>query len=381
MTDSVYCSAPWKGLTVREDGTVRTCCAGQTMLGNLNHESIDSIVSGPILLEIRHALQQGHAHDNCGYCQQVELQNKPSSLRSHYQKNYPLTEFNTEIKFLDIRWNNKCNLACQYCNPTFSSVWEDKLHTIAGSARRVYQQELLEWVLSRADQINEIMLVGGEPMLMKQNYELIHRLPPHSVLSIITNLNYELVDLPCWADLLARPRQNTHWNVSVDNTHDQMQYVRNGACWDDFLRNLLLLTKTWPDQVSINCVYSAFNFLEIDKILQFYHAAGVHKVTLQPIIMQREVDIFAMPVAIKEAAIDILERTREWHQSVWGVDAYLYPINGLDQILSQLKIGLVDCPVTLQEFHSKIAWYDSWRTDRFQDLWPNVIDFMHYHLE
>ena len=43
---SVYCTAPFNGLTIREDGHVRTCCNGSISLGNLNYESIeDKLIS------------------------------------------------------------------------------------------------------------------------------------------------------------------------------------------------------------------------------------------------------------------------------------------------------------------------------------------------
>jgi MoaA/NifB/PqqE/SkfB family radical SAM enzyme len=37
--DGVYCTAPFNGLTIREDGHVRTCCSGINSLGNLNKDT------------------------------------------------------------------------------------------------------------------------------------------------------------------------------------------------------------------------------------------------------------------------------------------------------------------------------------------------------
>ena len=39
MTQSnVYCTAPWKGVAVLENGDVTTCCLGSTKIGNLNQD-------------------------------------------------------------------------------------------------------------------------------------------------------------------------------------------------------------------------------------------------------------------------------------------------------------------------------------------------------
>ena len=56
---SVYCVAPWNGVTVREDGHVRTCCIGTTSLGNLNHTPIDQIINSDALLKIRQDMLSG----------------------------------------------------------------------------------------------------------------------------------------------------------------------------------------------------------------------------------------------------------------------------------------------------------------------------------
>jgi hypothetical protein len=48
-----------------------------------------------------------------------------------------------------------------------------------------YQDDLLNFVLSKIDDVEEITLVGGETMLMKQNYQLFKHLPKKSKISII----------------------------------------------------------------------------------------------------------------------------------------------------------------------------------------------------
>jgi hypothetical protein len=71
-------------------------------------------------------------------------------------------------------------------------------------------------------------------MLMKQNYELIAKLPSSARISILTNLSYDLQRLPCIENLLARPRENTIWNISCENIGQQFEYVRSGAEWNKY---------------------------------------------------------------------------------------------------------------------------------------------------
>ena len=380
MSNSVYCSAPWNGITIREDGLVRTCCAGESVLANLHQTSIDSIESSKVLKEIQDSMLQGKPHPNCNQCVQQEKTQNLAPLRQHYQLHYPDVNQELKLKFVDVRWNNRCNLGCMYCNGTFSSTWEDRLTgTIKRPAVKEYQEELLEWILNRANHVQEIMLVGGEPMLMKQNYELIKQLPDSARISIITNLSYDFEKLPCLQNLMRRPNENIIWNVSVENTGKQFEYVRNGANWDLFEKNLRFITKIWPNAVSLNMVYSLFSALNLKETVQIYNLIGVHKITVMPVLGNNEIDVFRLPPEIKKLAIKSIEQLQRWHTGRYREDANLYSISGINDI----KIGLESTNniiPTLSQVQNKIAWYDSYNTNRFQDLWPTEFDLLNKFL-
>ena len=72
--NNFYCAAPWRGLHINVRGDVKTCCAGNpNMLGNLKSQSIEQILDGDTLKEIRKSLRQGIPHQQyCGGCIQRE---------------------------------------------------------------------------------------------------------------------------------------------------------------------------------------------------------------------------------------------------------------------------------------------------------------------
>ena len=161
----VYCTAPWNGLTIRENGHVRTCCVGDNVVLNLNVDQIDNIEQSPVLQEIRNKMLLGEPDlKNCTHCIKQEKNDGYSSLRNHYNTYY--SDFdpnNLDLKSIDLRWNNTCNLSCMYCSPVFSSTWADKLKTINLKPVKPYQDELLAWILERAGHVKELMLVGVSP--------------------------------------------------------------------------------------------------------------------------------------------------------------------------------------------------------------------------
>ena len=377
---SVYCTAPFNGLTIREDGHVRTCCSGITSLGNLNQDSIKNIQHSPILNQIRESMLKNDFHKNCKTCVSLEHSSGLSSLREHYLKFYP--EHNKfQLKNIDVRWNNSCNLGCLYCGPRFSSTWADRLNTHSSSPVKSYQGELLDFILQRIDEIDEISLVGGEPMLMKQNYELIAKLPGTARISILTNLSYDLERLPCMPKLLSRPRKNTIWNISCENINEQFEYVRNGAKWDQLETNLKFLVQHWPDDVTINMVYSVFGAFDLIETIQRFHQLGIKKFNFQPYYGPSAIDVFSMPPAVQLLAGQILDDVIKLHyDNIHPEDRDFYPLANLDLIKTKLPQAQGKF-CSKKEFYNQVAWYDQWSSSKFKDLWPHVIDLVELHLE
>ena len=66
MTKGFYCAAPWRGLHINPRGDVKTCCAGDpNMLGNLNEMTIEEILFGNTMQEIRQTIRAGRPHAYC----------------------------------------------------------------------------------------------------------------------------------------------------------------------------------------------------------------------------------------------------------------------------------------------------------------------------
>ena len=123
-----YCAAPWRGLHINPRGDVKTCCAGDpNMLGNLNSQSIESILFGTKMQEIRRTIRAGEPHDYCYNCVQAERYGRSerdwhNSVSPEFD---PRTAGDTEHvpTLIDVRWNTTCNLSCNYCGDKCSSKW------------------------------------------------------------------------------------------------------------------------------------------------------------------------------------------------------------------------------------------------------------------
>ena len=240
-----YCAAPWRGLHINPRGDVKTCCAGNpNMLGNLNNKGIKEILDGPVLKEIRSALQQGQTHPYCINCVDRESKGSDSERTWHNNINagFDTREAGTDYQYptlLDIRWNSTCNLSCNYCSPADSSKWAALKKIPINNNTKNYYLEVCDFIEKNHQHVKEVALVGGEPLLLPENSRLLDVIPTDAVVTIITNLNTPLENNSIFKKLAQRRRVG--WSMSFDNIGDRFEYVRSGANWDLQLHNLDLV--------------------------------------------------------------------------------------------------------------------------------------------
>jgi organic radical activating enzyme len=263
----------------------------------------------------------------------------------------------------------------------FSSTWADKLNVSNSSPVKNYQDELLEFILERSSTVKEIMLVGGEPMLMKQNYHLLRELPLSSRISILTNLSYDLEKLPCINDMLKRPKENIIWNISVENTDKQFEYVRNGSSWNQLEKNIVFIDRHWKNQATVNMVYSIFSAFDLPQTIKKFHSLGLKKFNLQSYFGDPVLDVFAMPTAIQLLALDHLKEAEKIHcDNIHHEDQHLFNIQNIELLKTKLVESTGTSTLTKKEFINRIAWYDQWSDNKFHQLWPHFVDLVEQNL-
>ena len=375
MATKPYCTAPWTGLIIRENGNVCTCCVAQTILGNVKSDSIiDIMLNSPDLDKIKKDLADNNHNDNCKTCYKLEKHSGTATLRNHFNLHYP--EIDKGLQFLDIRWSNLCNLNCVYCGPRSSSTWEDKLNSNSIKIiKHSYDEILEEWVLSKIDQLYELILIGGEPLLMKQNIRLIEKISDDARLSVITNLSYNLSNNPCAKLLFKRPQDKTLWNVSAENYGDKFEYIRTGADWSQFKNNLKLLVEREPNTVNLLMVYGIFSALNLLDTVKMYYSLGVKKIQIQMLWDNPALDIFNFPSTVLKIARDQLYAVLEWQKETYGIDYDLYKCYDIESILTRLDEmsynNNLHEVIDKQKFISEIEKYDKWTKHKFSDLWVN----------
>ena len=272
--NNFYCAAPWRGLHINVRGDVKTCCAGNpNMLGNLNNQRIEEILDGPKLQEIRESLRQGIPHQQyCSGCIQRERQGGDSERSWHNSVNTEFDYINAGLKYeyptiIDVRWNTTCNLSCNYCGPKDSSKWASLQKISVSSDTRHYYTEVCDFIEKHYDQVKEVALVGGEPLLLPENERLLDVIPPDCIVTLITNLSNPLEDNRIFKKL--SQRQRVGWSISFDNLGDRFEYVRYGASWKLMLHNLDLIQDLMKNNGHWGGIHAVYNLYNATRLLEF----------------------------------------------------------------------------------------------------------------
>lgn len=284
LTNKNFCPIPWAGFMYNFDGTVKNCIRNPLPIGNLKDNSLTEILQGETNLLTKHNMTYNKPGQGCSVCYDLEQDKKSFDIisdRVFYLKELKDVNLNTykgidtfDLRTIDIRWNNTCNFACAYCSPEFSSRWATELGVAFDEVPQHRFRQMKQFVFERADQLKHVYLAGGEPLLMKENLELLEILReknPNVNLRINTNLSK--TDTRVFEKICEFA--NVHWTVSVDEMGSEFEYVRYGGNWQDFVDNLTII-KQLDHKISFNMLHHLLNYLSIFDTIEFFKGLGFH---------------------------------------------------------------------------------------------------------
>lgn len=283
LTNRNFCPMPWTGLMYNFDGKVKNCIRSGGKIGNIKQQNIEQILQGQDNKSTQQRMLDNEPGANCYPCYELE-DNKSGfdiiSDRIFYireLKHVPLETYQVgqhDLYTVDVRWTNLCNFSCVYCGPEFSSQWASELGQIPIKPDTQQQDNFKQYIFSHASQLKHVYLAGGEPLLMKENLELLDLLKkvnPKVNLRINTNLSKtdsKIFDAIC-------EFENVHWTVSVESMHEEFEYIRYGGVWSDFTQNLSRI-QTLNHKISFNMLWFLLNYDSIFDCVDYFKSLGFH---------------------------------------------------------------------------------------------------------
>jgi organic radical activating enzyme len=359
-----FCYAPWTNIHINPQGVYKSCCAGQTEMGDLRIIPIQSVVSSAELQEIKQAILNNEKHSNCEICIRQE-QNTSSSERSWYNdiaENQPITINNINdqhLQNLDIRWSTTCNLSCVYCDQYASSQWAslkkqpvpkiDYTDTMAG---------ILKFIDANRRTLKNLALLGGEPLLQKENDQLLDVIDAGVYINVITNLSVPLENNRIFKKLLEKNR--VMWDVSFETVEDRFNYVRHGSNWDLIIKNLQYLqdaTKDKPDHlIGITSQYSVYNALNLVELHEYFKDNNIPIMRWNELNYPEILAVISLPKQYLDRAIIELEGSVKFH---------------MHEPQQRFLLDMADALRTVQPTVNNCDGLYRWHAKQEQAYWPD----------
>ena len=282
LTNPYFCPMPWTGLMYNYDGEVKNCIRSVETLpiGNLQDNQITDILLGEENKSRQANIIGKQPVASCQTCYELEHGKKGFDIISdrvfyirELKKTPPETYKcgNFDLQTIDVRWTNVCNFACVYCSPHYSSKWARELDVKLTTPNTQQLESFKSYIFDHAANLKHVYLAGGEPLLMKENLELLEKLNPDVQLRINTNLSK--VDTRVFEEVCKF--KNVHWTVSVETIEDEYDYVRYGGNWQDFLDNLKII-QGLDHRITFNMLYFLLNYSSLFRCVDYLKGLGFH---------------------------------------------------------------------------------------------------------
>ena len=270
LRSKTFCVLPWIEKYQNLDGKQYVCC----------HSRIP--ISSNEINDIRTKLANQEPVPHCESCYKLDQQQiisprlqetarwlKNTQVKSHIEQWKPGDPDRTF--FYDLRFDNKCNLACITCDPNSSSLWSKEM----GIEIKSYPLDF-----DNADIVasSKIYMAGGEPLIINKCIDLLKQVAgqdqqPEVVIN--TNLTRVNTDM----QMILQRIKNLTLVISVDAYNRVNEYHRWPMNWKKFINNL-----TWAKDIGctiqFNTVLDAVSIINAAELVEIESYCDMWNLTI-----------------------------------------------------------------------------------------------------
>jgi hypothetical protein len=270
------CLAKWKQVSLHLPTGLNNSCYHpplHAIPAELLTDNPSALHNTPHKKEQRKIMLKQERPQECSYCWAMEDNGKLSDR--HYRSGEPWAakDFNAIMNstgdedvlpsYVEVNFNNVCNLACSYCSPQFSSTWMQEVESAGGYPTSVvhnspehfhgrnrpipnrdhnpYVDAFWSWWPTLYPELEHFRMTGGEPLLDKNTYRVFDYVlanpKPDLHLNVTSNFS---VDEKSWQRYkgyvkeLCEGEKIEHFMqfVSLDSFGPQAEYIRHGLDFD-----------------------------------------------------------------------------------------------------------------------------------------------------
>lgn len=348
------CRLPFEHVFINNAGTLHACCVVYPQYTKLDEfgfatrdRHVASVGLAPAwqsasMQALRQQMKNGQWPTACATCRRQEEAGLPSR-RTREGQGEPASNPNEEfqIRTLDLRLGNTCNLACRMCSPFSSNLllkeWTDETPSLPPPSRLmqesvaalgkqyspIWEEDPKFWsdLLQLAPNAEEIHFAGGEPFLNRAHVTYLESLIQSGrSREIRLSYNTNLTVVPGWLTRLAEQFREVRILVSLDGVEAHAEYIRYPLKWTNFvscLEKLEALKAQFPEVISVafNTTLQVYTLPGLPDLMLFLETHPFENLPREttPNVLHHPAyfDLAELPDEQKTAALELIEQVRQ----------------------------------------------------------------------
>lgn len=416
-----FCVYPWIEFILGPTEHIKLCCIASKPLEDqkgkayvYGDSSLEDYWNSYGLRKVRKKMLSGEKLQECDHCYYQEsigrqsyrqIFNKEWLIKSEYKKHI-LQRIEKSKKngftvkeaplYLDIRPGNLCNLKCRMCNPGNSSkIYKEQKDMLKTNSLELtplidttyfnqnekdfhnwYKKpELWDSIYKWAKESKKLYFTGGEPTLIKENWNLINYLTQKGYsknIHLIFNIN--CTQAPDKLINTFDSFATVNITFSLDGYKDVQEYIRYPSKWKEIEDNIsdILKNRKENTQFHVSPVVQFYNILDLTHLLTWIDKLQINygKIGNSMIMCTGPefLDIAVLPNNIKREA---LLRIENYERSYKGKDSFLLECLGAIKNVLKAK-EKKDIKQQLKRFYKYTILLDQKRNNSFEKTFPDL---------
>lgn len=307
-----YCGKLWDHQYVHMSGSMRLCCAtndnildskGQKV--HINNNSLENVWNSKHMRDIRLKMIKGEKISSCAKCVSQESRGFQSMRKTmDKEKNFAMTNDDGSVDIfpsdIELHFGNICNLKCKMCGQQYSNqigkelleigkhekgfidwlkkesgnvnIWTNNLSVeYKWFQNKKIKNKLFKYIASN---IKQMTVIGGEPTITPEFWELFEYLDNHEKLkdlhiTLTTNLTNVNPKMTNWLPKLKS------WSIwaSIDGLGKRTEYIRYPSNFEKICDNLNFYKKLISNdkgQIVLSPAIQLLNIDQLDDLLKWW---------------------------------------------------------------------------------------------------------------
>lgn len=314
VTSETFCVLPWVHAATLTDGSVQLCCVSGGGSGvNLNEQTLADYWNSEYVRNARSRMLAGQKVNVCRNCYQEEAYGRRShrmvendawlrrlgeeAISKLVDRTATEGTLDAPLRYVDLRLGNTCNMQCVMCQPRDSSRWlplakqlrdisQERELTAEWGFKAGLDRHKFEWyrnpefwskLKSFLPDVREIILAGGEPLLIRQQFDFVKACvemgeAEHIALRYHTNGTvFPDEMIPYWKRF-----DRVHFMLSIDGIGDVANYVRYPSDWQQIVANIRRFDGLGCNTLTtFHAAVHALNVFRLPELLEWANSSGL----------------------------------------------------------------------------------------------------------